>query len=170
MKSNPIRFELGCDVNEFKQYYESIHKKLTNLEMKIIKQDPEHLIVWRENSVIVGHALWHEASTDEHRRGDPRDAEDREILQKLFDGKKEIVELHEVWLKKEHRMKGYGKQFFEFFETLMRQKEHYEIAYYAYHPAALNICRSRGYREECCLQSPGFEGTIVTQYLFRISL
>ena len=102
--------------------------------------------------------------------GDPRDQEDREILRQLFDGQAELVELHEVWLKKEHRGKGYGNQFFQFFEALMRQKKHTRIAYYAYHPAALRICRNRGYKEACCLQLTGVEGNIETTHVFRISL
>lgn len=170
MASLTLRFTLGCNINHFRQYYESINLELTNLEIKIIEQDPKHLIIWRESNRIVGHALWHEASTDEHRKGDPRDYEDKILLRRLFKGKRSLVELHEVWLKKEQRGKGYGKQFFVFFEDFMRSKQHTEIAYYAYHPAALAICRSRGYEEACCLEQSGFEGRIETMYVFRISL
>ena len=165
-----VQFELGCDLAEFRQYYETVQEKLSDLEIMIIEQDPAHLIVWREENEIVGHALWHEASTDEHRKGDPRDAEDQAILRKLFGGPIDLVELHEVWLKKECRGRGYGSRFFRFFEELMRSKQYTEIAYYAYNPAALAICRRRGYREECCLTLPGFEGTIETMSVFRISL
>ncbi len=165
-----VIFELGCDISEFRQYYKTVRGELTQLEIKLIEQNPEHLIVWRKNNVIVGHTFWHEASTDEHRKGSPRDKEDKVILRKLFDGKMEFVELHEVWLKKEHRGKGYGTQFFDFFEDFMRTKQHNEIVYYAYNPAALALCRNRGYQEICCLHQPGFEGTMETTYLFRITL
>jgi GNAT superfamily N-acetyltransferase len=170
MVSTALRFELGCDINEFRHYYESIREKLTALERMLIQQDPDHLIVWRENNEIAGHALWHEASTDEHRKNDPRDSEDQTMLRKLFEGKTDLVELHEVWLKKEYRGKGYGTQFFEFFEHLMREKRFTEVAYYAYHPAALAICRHRGYKEICCLQQPGLEGNIENTHIFRLIL
>jgi len=165
-----VQFELGCDLTEFRQYYETVQKKLSDLEIKIIEQDPTHLIVWREKNEIVGHALWHEASTDEHRKGDPRDPEDQAILRKLFGGPTNLVELHEIWLKKKYRGKGYGSRFFIFFEELMRSKQYNEIAYYAYNPAALAICRRRGFKEECCITQPGFEGNIERMSVFRISL
>ena len=165
-----VEFELSCEISEFKKYYETIREQLTNLEITLIEQDPEQLIVWREEGTIVGHTLWHKASTDEHRPGSPRDGDDKALLRELFEGKKEIIELHEVWLKKEHRGKGYGNQFFDFFEKLMRSKQYTEIAYYAYQPAAISLCRKRGYKEACCLQHPGFEGTIEKTYVFRLSL
>ena len=165
-----VQFELGCDITEFQQYYEKLQKTLGNLEIMLIEQDPAHLIVWREDGKIVGHALWHEASTDEHRKGSPRDVEDQTILRKLFGGPTDFVELHEVWLKKKYRGKGYGSQFFDFFEELMRSRQHLDIAFYAYNPAALAICRSRGYQEECCLTDAGFEGKVETMSVFRISI
>jgi GNAT superfamily N-acetyltransferase len=166
-----VQFELGCDITEFRQYYESVQVNPPNgLEIRLLKQNPEHLIIWRKDAEIIGHALWHKASTDEHQKGDPRNAEDQAILRELFGGKRDLVELHEVWLKKEHRGKGYGNLFFTFFEDFMREKQHTEIAYYAYHPAALTICRSRGYKEGCCLEDLGFEGKVETTHVFRISL
>ncbi len=165
-----LKFEIGCDFEEFKTYYESIFDKLSNTEAFLVKQNPEHLIVWRENNLIVGHAIWHEASTDKHRKGEPRNKDDKAILRELFEGKTKLVELHEVWLKKEYRGQGYGNHFFAFFEEFMRQKQYTNIAYYAYHPAALSICRTRGYKEACCLQQPGIEGNIETTHIFRIEL
>lgn len=165
-----VSFELGCSITEFQQYYETVQENPSGVEMRLLKENPEHLIIWREGSEIVGHALWHKASTDEHQKGDSRNPEDKAVLRELFSGKRELVELHEVWLKKEHRRKGYGHQFFAFFEKFMRGKQQTEIAYYAYHPAALTICRSRGYREGGPLQQPGFEGKIEATYVFRISL
>ncbi|MGD8545946.1 MAG: GNAT family N-acetyltransferase [Candidatus Bathyarchaeota archaeon] len=151
-----MRFVVGCELEEFKEYYrrngfagEQGTGELGITEEKIVTQDPAHLIVWREDNEIIGHAIWHETSTDEHRRGDPRDREDREILRKLCSGKKDnIVELHEIWLKKEHRGKGYGKKFFIFFEEFIRGKGFSSFVYYADHPAALAICRQRGYKED----------------------
>ena len=119
-----IEYVVGFDLEEYKKYYrtlDDLHNYYRSLELtdvtfgelgsteeEIIKRDPSHLIVWRDKNEIIGHAVWHEASTDEHRIGDPRDREDREVLRKLCGGKKEnIVELHEIWLRKKHRGKGY---------------------------------------------------------------
>jgi hypothetical protein len=44
--------------------------------MKTVIKDSTQLIVWKENNKIVGHAVWHESNTGEHRKGDPRDRED----------------------------------------------------------------------------------------------
>lgn len=150
-----MRFVVGCGLDEFKEYYkrngfagEQGTGELGITEEKIITQDPSHLIVWRENNKIIGDAIWHETSTDEHREGDPRDREDKELLRKLCGGKKEnIVELHELWLRKKYRGKGYGKKFFEFFENFTRKKDYDSIVYYADHPAAIAICRNRGWKE-----------------------
>jgi GNAT superfamily N-acetyltransferase len=159
-----LRIVVGCDLEEYKRYYRTLNDlhnyfktlgltdvtfgKLGSTEEEIIKSDPSHLIVLRESNVIIGHAVWHETSTDEHRKGDPRGKEDRETLMKLCRGKKDnIVELHEVWLRKKHRGKGYGKRFFEFFEEFIRKKGYDSIVYYADHPAAIAICRKRGCKE-----------------------
>ncbi|MCK4668762.1 GNAT family N-acetyltransferase, partial [Candidatus Bathyarchaeota archaeon] len=90
----------------------------------------------------------HETNTEEHRKGDTRDKEDKEILRRLLGGKKDnIVELHEIWLRKKHRGKDYGKRFFEFFEHSIRNKGYDSIVYYTDNPAAVAICRERGYKE-----------------------
>lgn len=151
-----MRFVVGCDLEEFKEYYrrngfagEQGTGELGITEERIVTQDPTHLIVWREYNKITGDAIWHESSTDEHRRGDPRDREDRETLRKLCGGRKDnIVELHEIWLMKEYRGKGHGREFFEFFEEFVRKKGYDSFVYYADHPAALAICRKRGYQED----------------------
>ncbi len=80
------------------------------------------------------------------------------------------MELHEVWLRKEKRGKGYGQEFFEFFERFMKTRHYTEIAYYAYYPAALKICRTRGYKEACCLYQPGFEGHTEKTYVSQMTL
>jgi GNAT superfamily N-acetyltransferase len=143
-----MKFVAGCDSEEFKRYAkrEGVRADLGVLE-KIIPRDPSSLIVWRENHEIIGHAIWHETNTEEHRKGDPRDKEDREILEKLLGGKKDFIELHEIWLMEEYRGKGYGKKFFDFFEDFIRNKGYDSIVFYADHPAALAICRQRRCKE-----------------------
>ena len=76
------------------------------MEESHIARDPAHLIVWKESSEILGHAIWHESNTEEHVKGDPRDEDDRKILRTLVAPGKEFVELHEVWLKTEYRGKA----------------------------------------------------------------
>ena len=69
-------------------------------------------------------------------------------MRKLCGGKKgNIVELHEIWLRKKYRGKGYGSRFFEFFEGFIGKKGCDSIVYYADHPAAIAICRKREYKE-----------------------
>ncbi len=160
-----MRFVIGCDLQEYKRYYQTLddlHNYYRTLgladvtfgelgltEEEIIERDPSHLIVLRENNTIIGHAVWHETSTDEHREDDPRDSEDRKALRNLCGGKKDsVVELHEIWLRKKYRGKGYGKKFFEFFEDFVKKKGFGSIVYYADHPAALAICRKRGWKED----------------------
>ena len=157
-----MEFVVGYDLEAYKRYYrtlDDLHNYFRTLglidvefgelgltEEEIIKRNPSHLIVWRKDDDIIGHAVWHETSTDEHRRGDPRDEEDKEILRRLLGGKKDkIVELHELWLGKKYRGNGYGKIFFEFFEDFIREQGYGSIVYYTDNPAAIAICRRRGY-------------------------
>lgn len=147
-------------MEEFKKYYRTLAlnkewrgtfgftEELDTSWEKVLVKNPDLLLVLRDNNGIIGHAIWHETSTDEHREGDPRDREDKEILRELCGGKKEnIVELHELWLRKKYRGKGYGKRFFKFFENFMRKKGYNFIVYYADHPAAIAICRKRSWKE-----------------------
>ncbi len=151
-----MKFVVGCDLEEFKEYYRTSGWRgelgtgeLGITEEKIVTQDPSHLIVWRENNKIIGHAIWHETNTEEHRKGDSRDKEDREILRRLLGGKKDnIVELHELWLTKKYRGKSYGKRFFEFFEDFIRNRGYDSIVHYTDYPAAIAVCRKRGYTED----------------------
>lgn len=159
-----MKFVVGYDLEEYKRYYKTLNDlhdyfktlgladvkfgELGAVEEKIIKRDLSHLIVWREDNEIIGHAIWHETTTDEHKEGDPRDREDREILRKFLRGKKDnIIELHEIWLRTKYRGKGYGKMFFEFFENFIIKKGHDSIVYYTDNPAAIALCRKRGYKE-----------------------
>jgi len=149
-----MRFVVGCDLEKFKEYYkrsefagEQGTGELGITEEKIVTQNPAHLIVMRENDEITGHLIWHESSTDEHRKNDPRDEEDKQISNKLAGGKENLVELHEIWVRQKCRGKGYGKQLFEFIEDFLRKRGYSSFVYYADHPAAIAICRTRGYKE-----------------------
>ncbi len=159
-----MEFVVGCELEEFKRYYKTLrdlHSYYKTLGLQDVSagelgvqekywvtKDPRHLIVWREGDEIVGHAIWHETSTDEHKKGDPRDEEDKEILRRLLGGRKDnIVELHEVWLRKKYRGRGYGNRFFEFFEDYSRKRGYDSIVYYTDSDAAIALCRKRGYKE-----------------------
>lgn len=173
VKGECMEFIVGYSWDAFNEYYQTLddlqsyYKSLglngfTNMavgetEARIIKADPSHLIVWCEGQDVVGHAIWHETSTDEHHIGEPRDEDDRVNLRRLFDGKMEnLVEVHEVWLRPEHRGMGFGKQFFTFFEEFIRERGFVGIVYYTENPAGIAICRQRGYRE-AELESKGWK-------------
>lgn len=67
-----LEFVLGYDLDEFRKYYSRLAPPwgdLGAIEERIIKQDPSHLILWREGDEILGHAIWHESNTREHRKG-----------------------------------------------------------------------------------------------------
>jgi len=155
-----MRIVVGCDSEKFKRYYKKLaldkewpgtfgfSEELDTSWDKVLVKNPSLLIIWKENDEIIGHAIWHETNTEEHRKGDPRDKEDRVTLRGLLGGRKDnIVELHEIWLRKKYRGKGYGKKFFEFFEEFIRNKGYESIVYYTDHPAAIAICRKRGWKE-----------------------
>jgi GNAT superfamily N-acetyltransferase len=158
-----VRFVVGCDLEEFKRYYriaglhdyykavgitDVIYGELGPIEERIIKKDPSHLIVWKENDKIVGDAIWHEESIDEFMKY-PQDKEIAEALEKLLGDEREFVELHEAWLEKKYRGKGYGKMFFEFFEAFARKRGFALIVYFTGDTAAKAICRKRRYKEAC---------------------
>ena len=156
---------VGCDLNRFKSYYEktisapdyrtTVGKISGTTELNYVAQDPSHVILWKEGDVILGHAIWHESNTDEHRKGVARDEDDRQMLRQLIGGRRGFVELHEVWLGGEHRGKGYGEQFFQFFEKFVLSRGHDAIVYYAFDKAALTICRRRGYKEAYSVRPDG---------------
>jgi len=173
--STPMRFLLDWEVDEeFRRYLRKIAFYKDENELKrfeaFVKAKLFNLIVWKVNDEVIGHAVWHESNTEEHRKGDPRDKVDREILEKLLGVKKDFVELHELWLIKEQRGKGYGKEFFEFFEQFIKNKGYDKIIYYAYHPAAIAVCRQRGYLEAYGVEEVGLEGEKQTCYVFCLSL
>jgi len=170
-----MRFLLDYEIDEeFRRYLRRLEFYKDEDELKrfeaFVKAKLFNLIVWKENGEIIGHAIWHESNSEEHRKGDPRDKVDREILEKLLGGKKDFVELHEVWLIEEQRRKGYGKEFFEFFEQFIKNRGYDSIIYYAYHPAAIAICRQRGYHEAYGVEEVGLEGEKQTFYVLYLSL
>lgn len=143
-----MNFKVGCDLDKFKAYYINCGLgKLAKTEEDIFLEDPSHCILWLEEKNIIGHVIWHECPTSEHRKGDPRDDEDKIILESIFGKDKHLIELHEVWLKEEFRGKGYGNNFFEFFEDFILKKGFNHIVYYTDHPAAIAVCRNKGYKE-----------------------
>ena len=141
--------EHGYDLNKFRTDYirSSNISELDTIEEDLIKENPSHLIAWKENQIVVGWAIWHESSTREHRRGLSREKSDTIILEILLGGKKDIIELHELWLKKDYRGRGYGKQFFNFFEEFVLGIDYNSIVYYTDDPAAIGLCRKFGYKE-----------------------
>ncbi len=145
---NTLNIKVGCDLSIFKEYYKiSGRGELGAIEEKIIIENSSHCILCIENQEILGHVLWHECSTSEHRRNDPRDKKDKEILEALFGENQNLIELHELWLRKQFRGRGIGKIIFDYFEGFILKKGIKNIVYYADHPAALAICRNRGYKE-----------------------
>ena len=138
----------GYTLNELRREFRENFDDLYDTEEEIVKDDPSHLIVMSEDKIILGWAIWHESNTREHSEGNPRDDEDIKILEDLANGRQEIIELHELWLKEAHRGKGYGKQFFEFFEKFIITRGYNKIVYYADNASAIGISRKRGYKEK----------------------
>jgi GNAT superfamily N-acetyltransferase len=156
-----VRFDVGCDLDEFRRYQRNsgIHEYLKSvgvtdvvygelgpIEVAHIERDPSHLIVWREDSEIIGHVIWHEERIEGFRR--PEEEEVRMVLERLLGEKRGFVELHTVWLEEKHREKVYGKKFFEFFEDFAKKRGFDSIVYYSGNPAVIDICRKRGYKED----------------------
>ena len=169
-----MRFAEGCDFREFSRYLAKLGQYTAEGELDRLRRSLEsgrfNLIVFRENGEIVGHAIWHETNTEEHRKGEPREKEDKDILHGFLGKEKDFSELHELWLEKEDRGKGYGKLFFDFFEDYMRRRNYDSLVYYAFDPAAVAICRKRGYKEAYGLKEAGPYGKIETMYVFYLRL
>ncbi|MFW9831134.1 MAG: GNAT family N-acetyltransferase [Candidatus Thorarchaeota archaeon] len=165
-----MKIQVGCNFETFKQYYEALWGTLGETEADYIQQNPAHLIIIKENEHIIGDMIWHESNTQEHKPGNPRSKEDSAILLRLLGDHQEFIELHEVWLRKEYRGKGYGKKMFAFFEQFIRQQGFKTAIYYAYNPAAIAICRHRKYREAGCIEIEGIEGNREAMHVFHIAL
>lgn len=150
-----------CTLSDLQTYYVSIGSRepgpfdLGLDEERHVKRNPDHLIVMMNEEGIVGHCIWHETTSEEMTPGDPRDDDDRDCLHQLFGGVKDnLVELHELWLKSEHRRKGFGRKFFDFFEDYISIAGFDGIVYYTDHEDAIALCRKRGYKE-AFLESSG---------------
>jgi GNAT superfamily N-acetyltransferase len=169
-----MRFVEGCDLREFSRYLVKPGQYVAEGELDRLRGHLEsgqfNPIVFRENDEIIVHAIWHETNTEEHRKGDPREKEDVEILQEFMGKEKDFIEIHELWLTEERRGKGCGKWFFDFFEEYMRRKGYDSLVYYAFDPAAVTICRKHGYKEAYDLKGAGSYGKIETMYVFYMRL
>lgn len=169
-----LEFVEGCDFEEFRRYLTRLGQYAAPGELEKLNRFLDdgllNLIVFREDGKLIGHAIWHEATTDEHRKGDPRDQIDRNILRGFLGGKGDLVELHELWLTVENRGKGYGKRFFDFFEPYIRRKGYESLIYYAFHPVAIKLCRERGYKEAYGVEEAGPYGEKETNYVFHLKL
>ena len=137
----------GYTLNELRKEFRENYDDLYDTEEEIVKDNHSHLIVMIEDKMIIGWAIWHESNTREHQKGSSRDEEDIKILEDLTNGRFPVIELHELWIKEAYRGKGYGKQFFEFFEEFVISKGYDKIVYYANNESAIKLCRKRGYKE-----------------------
>jgi GNAT superfamily N-acetyltransferase len=152
-------------IDEFKKYYSTLRNlqeyyisrthrqpgpfELGRDEERYVESDPHYLIIWRDKGEIVGHCIWHKTSIEEMSPGNPRDDDDKECLRLLFGGEKDnLVELHELWLRTEHRGKGFDEEFFDFLENYVSMTGFDGIVYYTDHKRAVALCRKRGYRED----------------------
>jgi len=160
-----LTFQVGGSYPDFERYYRTAGLpevtrapggRVGDVEKGHIRSDPDHLILSKERGKIIGHMIWHESNTDEHARGgEARGRTDRAILRRLLGPGEEFVELHELWLVRERRGRGYGKMYFDFFEEFAKKRGFRHIVYYAFDPAALAICRKRGYRDEFGVMTGG---------------
>ena len=165
-----MKFEVGCDLEEFKQYHLKALGYEGEDEINWIHQNPSHLIVCRENNEIIGHIVWHPSNSKEHSVGVPRDVEDTHMIEELLGGEGDFIELHELWLTEAFRGKGYGHKFFDFFEKYLREQGQKHVIFYAYNDAAVALCQKRGYKGLFGLEETGVEGNIEQMYVFHIPL
>jgi len=153
-----ILFTHGVDLESFKKYYQVIFGKVGDTELDIIKENPDHLITFHSEDAILGHCIWHDSNTRSHPNGAPRDDKDRQILEDELGVIGEFTEVHELCLEEEKRGRGLGTFFFDYFENMVESRGIRYIVYYADHPAALSICRKRGYRESYGVELDGIKG------------
>jgi GNAT superfamily N-acetyltransferase len=165
-----VEFIPGGSVEELRKHLVSLGLRLGETEERLITERPERLILWRDNGVLVGHAIWHVSNTKSHPDGSPRESEDRRILEEELKVEGDFVELHEIWLSDDHRGMGYGFKFFEYFENMMKGMGYHAIVYYADHPAALSICMRRGYRYAYGVELDGITGERARYYVLAKEL
>lgn len=165
-----VVFSHGGNIEELREHLAGLGLTLGETEERLIKEKPERLIMWRDLGELVGHTIWHASNTKVHPDGEEREAEDRKTLEEELKVVGDFIELHEIWLSDDHRGKGYGTAFFEYFENMVKKKGFNAIVYYADHPAATYLCRKRGYREAYGLEIDGITGEGITVYTFAKEL
>jgi len=165
-----VFFSHGGSIEELRRHLESLGLSLGETEERLIREKPERLILWRDNNELVGHTIWHESNSQKHPNGDPREPDDRRILEEELKVQGDFVELHEIWLSDDHRGMGYGSKFFEYFENMVRERGYHAIVYYADHPAALSICMRRGYRYAYGVELDGITGERARYYVLAKEL
>ena len=159
-----LRFDVGCDPKQSREYWSrNGYDGDLDYLMRVVVKDASQLIVWMNDSKVVGHGVWHENNTREHAGGQARNREDSEALKKLVGKKKRFAELHKIWFTKEYRGKGYGNLFHQSFEEYMREKGYSNLIFHADHPAAVAIRHKRGYDEGSYLKG-------LKEYVFQLSL
>jgi GNAT superfamily N-acetyltransferase len=163
-------FSHGGDIEELRAHLKSLGLSLSPTEERLITEKPERLILWRDDGVLVGHAIWHTSNTKVHPDGTPREPDDKHILEDELGVKGDFIELHEIWLSDTYRGRGYGSKFFEYFEEMVKEKGYNSIVYYADHPAAMKICLKRGYREAYGVELDGITGTRSRYYVLAKEL
>ncbi len=77
-----VEFRHGGDVEELRQHLETHGLSLDPTERRLVTENPEQLIMWRDEGVLVGHTIWHASNTRVHPDGEEREVEDRRILEK----------------------------------------------------------------------------------------
>jgi GNAT superfamily N-acetyltransferase len=165
-----VEFSHGGDIEELRTHLESLGLTLGETEERLIREKPERLILWRENGKLVGHVIWHASNTRTHPDGNPREPEDRRILEDELGVEGDFVELHEVWLADTYRGRGYGTAFFRYFEEMVKWKGYDSIVYYADHPAAMSICLKRDYRQAYGVELDGITGERARYYVLAKTL
>ena len=153
-----VTFTHGGNIEELRKHLEKLGLTLGATEERLIRENPDQLILWREGDTLVGHTIWHPSNTKQHPDGKPREEDDRHVLEDELGVEGDFVELHEIWLADDHRGRGYGSAFFEYFEDMVQQRGYDSIVYYADHPAAMTICMKRGYTQAYGVELDGITG------------
>ena len=160
-----VIFSSGGDIEKLTTHLKSIGLKLGQTERRLIAETPERLILWYYSDQIVGHAIWHSSNTKIHPDGEPRDPEEKKILEQELEVEGDFIELHEIWLADEYRGRGFGSEFFKYFENVVTSKGFKVIVYYADDPTALNICLKRGYKKAWGVDLEGINGEKSRYYI-----
>ena len=93
-----VEFSHGGDIDELRNHLERLGLSLGSTEERLIREKPERLILWRDEGELVGHTIWHASNTKTHPDGEPREPDDRRILEGQLNVMGDFIELHEIWL------------------------------------------------------------------------